>query len=49
MFRLLKDFDKQKKQGLNPVFYVDEHTGYPNLDCWHVTREEVFAERKSRK
>ncbi len=49
VFKLLKDFDKQKKKGLNPVFYVDEHKDYPKLECWHVTREEIMAARAKRK
>lgn len=48
VFRLLKDFDEQKKHGLNPVFYIDEHKGYPKTDCWHVTREEIMKERQNR-
>ncbi|EJO5347826.1 alanine:cation symporter family protein [Clostridium botulinum] len=39
-FAALKDYDKQKKQGIkDPVFYKDSIEGLKNVECW-PTREE---------
>lgn len=31
----LKDYDKQRKQGLDPVFYADDYPELPKTECWH--------------
>lgn len=33
-FAALKDYDKQKKQGIEPVFYADSIEGLNNIECW---------------
>ncbi|MCR1973293.1 alanine:cation symporter family protein [Clostridium sporogenes] len=38
-FAALKDYDRQKKQGIEPVFYADSIEGLNNIECW-PTREE---------
>ncbi|MGO5066726.1 alanine:cation symporter family protein [Clostridium sporogenes] len=38
-FAALKDYDRQKKQGIEPVFYADSIEGLSNIECW-PTREE---------
>jgi len=38
-FAALKDYDGQKKQGIEPVFYADSIEGLNNIECW-PTREE---------
>ncbi|KGO12957.1 sodium:alanine symporter [Clostridium botulinum] len=38
-FAALKDYDRQKKQGIEPVFYADSIEGLDNIECW-PTREE---------
>ncbi|EPY6472985.1 alanine/glycine:cation symporter family protein [Clostridium sporogenes] len=38
-FATLKDYDRQKKQGIEPVFYADSIEGLNNIECW-PTREE---------
>lgn len=39
-FAALKDYDRQKKQGIEPVFYADSIEGLSNIECW-PTREEA--------
>ncbi|WP_434294210.1 alanine/glycine:cation symporter family protein [Clostridium botulinum] len=39
-FAALKDYDRQKKQGIEPVFYADSIEGLSNMECW-PTREEA--------
>ncbi len=39
-FRLLKDYEKQKKMGLDPVF-IPEEAGFKNCDLWdEIVREK---------
>ncbi|AUM95135.1 TPA: alanine:cation symporter family protein [Clostridium botulinum] len=38
-FAALKDYDRQKKQGIEPIFYADSIEGLNNIECW-PTREE---------
>ncbi|OPD17832.1 sodium:alanine symporter [Clostridium botulinum] len=38
-FAALKDYDRQKKQGIEPVFYADSIEGLSNIECW-PNREE---------
>ncbi|ENK1243253.1 alanine:cation symporter family protein [Clostridium botulinum] len=38
-FAALKDYDRQKKQGIEPVFFADSIEGLSNIECW-PTREE---------
>lgn len=38
-WRVLKDYDAQKKQGLNPVFLASDHPEIKNTECW--TQEDV--------
>ncbi|EPY2306914.1 alanine/glycine:cation symporter family protein [Clostridium sporogenes] len=38
-FAALKDYDRQKKQGIEPVFYADSIEGLNNIECW-PTHEE---------
>ena len=40
-FAALEDYDKQKAQGLDPVFVADDFAGMPATECWHETREEI--------
>lgn len=42
-FKLLKDYEKQKKMGLDPVF-VPEDIGFENCDLWHEITEEKYAD-----
>ncbi|HCL4547643.1 TPA: alanine:cation symporter family protein [Clostridium botulinum] len=39
-FAALKDYDRQNKQGIEPVFYADSIEGLSNIECW-PTREEA--------
>ncbi|WP_251859844.1 alanine/glycine:cation symporter family protein [Clostridium sp. Marseille-Q2269] len=39
-FAALKDYDRQKKQGIEPVFYSDSIEGLNNIECW-PSREDV--------
>jgi AGCS family alanine or glycine:cation symporter len=36
-----KDYEKQFKQGKNPVFIADRIPGLPETQCWHVTSEHL--------
>lgn len=40
-FAALDDYDKQKKQGLDPVFVASDFPGMPATECWHETRDEL--------
>lgn len=44
---MLKDYEKQKKLGLNPVFYIKDYPDFPKVDCWQVTREEALKKEVS--
>ena len=39
-FRILKDYEEQKKKGLDPVF-VPEDIGFENCELW----DEIVAEK----
>lgn len=36
-FRLLRHFNEQKRQGLDPVFHRDDIPGLKNVECWDGT------------
>ncbi|EJE7234373.1 TPA: alanine:cation symporter family protein [Clostridium botulinum] len=38
-FAALKDYDRQKKQGIEPVFYADSIEGLNNIECWPIREE----------
>ena len=38
---ILKDYEAQKKQGLDPVFVADTIPGMPKTECWHQSAEEL--------
>lgn len=44
-FAALKDYEKQRKEGKNPVFYTDNIPGLKNVECW----EESENTRKKQK
>lgn len=39
--KALKDYEKQRKAGLNPVFIGNLIPGLPKTQCWHVSAEEI--------
>jgi alanine or glycine:cation symporter, AGCS family len=43
-FAVLKDFNRQKKAGKDPVFYADTVPGLENVECWQ--REDVQEIKK---
>ena len=44
VIKLLKDYENQKKQGLEPVFCIDEYQDFPDVECWHVGRQEALKQ-----
>ncbi|MGN0714369.1 MAG: alanine/glycine:cation symporter family protein [Anaerovoracaceae bacterium] len=41
--KILKDYEEQKKKGLDPVF-VPEDIGFDNCELWHEIVEEKYAD-----
>ena len=39
----LRDYEEQRRQGLDPVFEARNFPGMPACECWHETREELEA------
>ncbi len=39
----LDDYAKQRKRGVNPVFYADAIPGLPKTECWHETEVVAFG------
>ena len=44
-FRILKDYEKQKKEGLDPVF-IPELAGFDNCEIWDEIVEENYKDLK---
>jgi alanine or glycine:cation symporter, AGCS family len=40
-FAVLKDYTRQKKQGLDPVFYAENIEGLTNTECWEKEEKQI--------
>ena len=47
-FKLLKDYEIQKKMGLDPVF-IPEDVGFENCELWDEIVDEHYADLKAAK
>ena len=44
-FKILKDYETQKKMGLDPVF-IPEEIGFDNCELWDEIVDEKYAAQK---